>query len=457
MSTSSDKTCYFGLAATAPAAHHNNHKNLYPLYGAIGLFGVYSLFGTSINDWLKKNIILCIPPGKAGRVKHDQNRMKTYPDPILNTWYRLCNSEDLKPGQVLEIQALGQTFVVWRTEEGKAVIQDAFCIHLGANLGTGGTVSNNCITCPFHKWQFDSNGEVKVIPYLPKDNKCPTHRKLKTYISQEWCGLVCIYFHADDALPSFPLPTFIEQEIISKHWYKHLVWDIGHVALSPIDWVDQTGDHSHFLTLHNDFYIPWTTMTLPNWFLSLFPVSICHKLQTYLGDDEEWKDYTVAHAHETGIDELLNSHFIIFTDYVGLAWGKTPKAIDCLQVSTRELFVGPAIMVFHIPIFIGTVKVIVSTTPDNEGGSFMNARTWVDPGIAWNPVKRWITWVFTGISVSQLMSDLVILVNKIRFKKPLLVANDGPFMRSNKWLRQFYSESSSVVNAMAKGYKEYEW
>lgn len=448
MSSSSDPLFFCGMVGGALSAHY--HKNYVPLYGMIGLFGVYSLIGPSVRSWMKDTFILCNPPGKAGRVKHDSNRAKTYPDPILNSWYRLCNSEDLLAGQVLEIQALGQTFALWRTEEGKVVIQDAFCIHLGANLAVGGTVSNNCITCPFHKWQFDSDGHVKSIPYLPKDSKCPSHRKLKTYVSQEWCGLICVYFHADDAPPAFPLPAFIEEDLKQNHWCKHLVWDIGHQSLSPVDWVDQTGDHAHFHTLHGEFYIPWTTLTFPKWFINLFPVGISHVLKTYQGDDEEWKEY--VKEQQWGV---VDPHYLVFTDYVGLSWNQKP--ISMFQVQTREMFAGPAIMIFHIPIFIGHVKVFVSTTPSNEGGSFMNVRTWIDAGIAWNPIKRWITWVFTGISASQLMSDLIIMVNKIRFKKPLLVANDGPFMRSNKWLRLFYSESSASVNAMTCGYKEYEW
>ena len=48
-------------------------------------------------------------------------------------------------------------------------IVDAYCPHLGANLGVGGRVQGNCIECPFHGWQFDGEtGQCVNIPYAEK-------------------------------------------------------------------------------------------------------------------------------------------------------------------------------------------------------------------------------------------------------------------------------------------------
>lgn len=53
-------------------------------------------------------------------------------------------------------------------------IVDAYCPHLGANLGVGGRVHGNCIECPFHGWQFDGEtGQCVKIPYAEKvGRKC---------------------------------------------------------------------------------------------------------------------------------------------------------------------------------------------------------------------------------------------------------------------------------------------
>jgi len=62
--------------------------------------------------------------------------------------------------------------------------------------------------------------------------------------------------------------------------------------------------------------------------------------------------------------------------------------------------------------------------------------------------------VLTGIAASQLASDLQILTNKIRLKKPMTQAADGPYGRVNAWLKTFFTENSGPVGC--KGYKN-DW
>ena len=70
-------------------------------------------------------------------------------------------------GSVKEVHALGEHFAVFRSSRsGTAFVTDLYCPHLGASLGSGATVTGDCITCPFHKWTFDGNsGECVNIPY----------------------------------------------------------------------------------------------------------------------------------------------------------------------------------------------------------------------------------------------------------------------------------------------------
>lgn len=61
-------------------------------------------------------------------------------------------------------------FLVSSAGSGRGVVHvlDAFCPHLGANLGHEGKVDGNSIECPFHGWQFDPNGVCNKIPYASK-------------------------------------------------------------------------------------------------------------------------------------------------------------------------------------------------------------------------------------------------------------------------------------------------
>ena len=61
------------------------------------------------------------------------------------------------------------TLAVFRGESGQSYIVDAYCPHLGANLGVGGTVDGECIACPFHGWTFrGDDGKCVKIAYADK-------------------------------------------------------------------------------------------------------------------------------------------------------------------------------------------------------------------------------------------------------------------------------------------------
>jgi cholesterol 7-dehydrogenase len=189
-------------------------------------------------------------------------RHKTYPLPVPNTWYHLLDSDEVKRGKVHHLRCLGKSFAVWRTKGGKPVVMDATCPHQGANLAVGGKVKDDCITCPFHSWSFDANGNVVDIPYLDDDAKLPS-AKVITYPAQDWCGLLCVYFHADrntltDDEPEFKLPSFVQERI--KPWKFLSGWDIGNLQLLPTDWVDQAGDHSHFQVYCSNNRYRWYTV-----------------------------------------------------------------------------------------------------------------------------------------------------------------------------------------------------
>lgn len=75
----------------------------------------------------------------------------------------------------------------------------------------------------------------------------------------------------------------------------------------------------------------------------------------------------------------------------------------------------------------------------------MKVRTWIDGRVRSSFWKPYIAWFLSGVSASQLMSDIDIMCNKIRLTKPILVKGDGPFHKVDKWLKNFYSESSAKI------------
>jgi hypothetical protein len=88
----------------------------------------------------------------------------------------------------------------------------------------------------------------------------------------------------------------------------------------------------------------------------------------------------------------------------------------------------------------------------------MRVKTWVDGRVKRSWWMKYLAWVITGISASQLRADIDILCNKIRLRKPILQPYDGPFNRTNAWLKNFYSKSSPEISQHSchKAYKN-DW
>ena len=63
-------------------------------------------------------------------------------------WYSVERSHELAVGEVKPVQAFDRELVLYRTRSGQAVVQDAFCPHLGAHLG--------------HKWAGDAEQTLEL-------------------------------------------------------------------------------------------------------------------------------------------------------------------------------------------------------------------------------------------------------------------------------------------------------
>ena len=81
-----------------------------------------------------------------------------------NGWISVLESRDLKSNQIKPVFAFGYDLVVFRGSSGSVHVFDAYCPHLGANLGVGGQVMGDSIRCPFHGWTFNSDGKCTKAP-----------------------------------------------------------------------------------------------------------------------------------------------------------------------------------------------------------------------------------------------------------------------------------------------------
>jgi nitrite reductase/ring-hydroxylating ferredoxin subunit len=141
----------------------------------------------------------CAPKDMAGRVRRAGQLLPPYP----NGWFRVLHSQELKVGEVKEVQVLGQVLAVFRGEDGKARALDAFCTHLGASLAIKGTVCGNNLRCPFHGWEFEGDGTCAKIPYT---EKIPSVANTKSWLVEECNSMIFVWHHADKEEPYWDCP-----------------------------------------------------------------------------------------------------------------------------------------------------------------------------------------------------------------------------------------------------------
>ncbi len=139
-----------------------------------------------------------------------KERMSGWPYTDFATgWYVIGYSSEISSGQLKPARWFGQDLVVFRTESGVLSVLDAHCPHMGAHLGHpspnefGGGVCGENIACPFHGWQWNTDGENVSIPYRPER---PVKAKIGKKHVREIDGIIVMWYHHEGLPPSYEWP-----------------------------------------------------------------------------------------------------------------------------------------------------------------------------------------------------------------------------------------------------------
>src|SRR5579864_3659463 len=84
----------------------------------------------------------------ASRLSLQQDRPETA---FHRCWYPVALSTSVTSDKPVGRDFLGGRVVVWRDPEGMAIVQMAWCPHLGADLSVG-HIAGGCLRCPYHHW-----------------------------------------------------------------------------------------------------------------------------------------------------------------------------------------------------------------------------------------------------------------------------------------------------------------
>ena len=299
-------------------------------------------------------------------------------------WFVVAFSEELGAAAVKSLRYFGQDLVAYRGADGGVRVTDAFCPHLGAHLGFGGTVVGNAIQCPFHAWRFGEGGMCVEIPYA---RKIPPGAKLRTWPVLERNGVIMVWHDAAGGAPDYDIPVLPEYG--NEAW---LPWSthLYKVATHPREIVDNLADKAHFPAVH----------------------------QTRIDD------------FKFDVEGHTATQWVKGVSYQG------EKEID--NFSSVTTYHGPAYLLMRMEGYLANTFLLAHTPIDEEHLDLriaISLRIVKDRDTTAGFMKMYLDNVKLGFE-----DDLKIWEHKLYRDPPALCDGDGPIMKLRRWYRQFYTQ-----------------
>ena len=310
--------------------------------------------------------------------------------PIPNGWFAVAWSKDLAPGEVKRAFYFNRELVIFRTESGRACVFDAYCPHLGAHMGVGGTVDGETLRCPFHAWRYDCEGTCVEIPYA---KRIPRGARAGAWKVVEANDMVFVWHHIDGKPPFFDMPVLAE--FGDPEWAPSEHWEIT-INVHVQEMAENNCDPVHFFYVHRNEGIADSDMRYDGLKMTMSSKS---ERETVLGTFEL---------------ELERE-----TWGIGLA-------------SVRMIGVGDAgLLMFS------------STTPIDAGRSHSRWTFTVTKNLADTAGREFIDSMSEGV-----LEDIPIWENKIHRSRPLLCDGDHYIAEFRRWASNFYSDPDAAGRAI---------
>jgi phthalate 4,5-dioxygenase len=103
----------------------------------------------------------------------------------------------------VRVGLLGEDLVAFRDTQGRVGLLDEHCSHRGTSLFYGR--NEECgLTCIYHGWKYDVEGNVLDTPAEPRDSDFKKKIHHRAYPCKEVAGLVFTYMGPTDKMPLFP-------------------------------------------------------------------------------------------------------------------------------------------------------------------------------------------------------------------------------------------------------------
>src|SRR5271163_1777376 len=104
-------------------------------------------------------------------------------------WYPIAASSAVVRRRPIGVKRFGESLVLWRADDGRAVCMPDRCTHRSAALSLG-KIRDGCLECPYHGLRFDASGRCVLIPANGIGAPVPDGFDLPTVNVREEHGIV---------------------------------------------------------------------------------------------------------------------------------------------------------------------------------------------------------------------------------------------------------------------------
>lgn len=324
--------------------------------------------------------------------------------PFPDSWYAIAWSSEVAAEKAVPVQAFGRELVAFRTTTGAVHVLDAYCPHLGAHLGHGGTVIGEELRCPFHGWRFAGDGRCTAAPSA---SRLPQGRPERSWVCRELHGRLWVWFSGTNAPPTWNLPETLLDP--TRRWSCAGQLDRT-FASHPQDVLENAADPDHFIAIHGMTEVMESQVTFDEQCI------ITRIRARTLGD-------------RFGVPGLTMTGTILARGYgMGLQTIRTTMVIDQLG-------------------FIVDTMVVEAISPRKPGEVSLLIDIHMDRSLP-APVDRLAHWSFRRSVTKDVDADIQIWANRKYLPQPRLTSADTDIGRYRRWARRFYpgaEESPSII------------
>lgn len=314
------------------------------------------------------------------------------------TWYSVGFSSDLPRGRVLPTVFAGSEVVLFRTESGAFTMLAAYCPHLGAHMGWGGTVVGDTLRCPFHGFRFDRDGVCVATAY---GSKVPPKARVRSWPTRERHGVLLAYHDPRSREPDWEIP-----ELDMRGWSPFVshVWTLsGH----PQEIAENSVDLGHLTQVHRYSDVALTSLEIDG------PLLIG----------------SYRFERKTAIAGMT---FPIRADFdarvYGLGYGLVDVRLPALGLRLRQLVLPTPTEKGHVALRVG-----LSCHEPRRAGKLGR------------PLAALIARTLFPIVKNDVSQDFAIWKTKRYVERPILAAGDGPIAQYRKWAAQFYEAETAIA------------